>query len=322
MRVAFILNQFPVTSQTFILDQITGLISRGVEIDIYALKPENNHKIHDDFYKYNLHSRIKYPDAELFSKFDKIIKFPKPFCLNFFSHTEEILESLNFFKYGIYALSLNLFHEIVPFLPPQQYDIVHAHFGPNGIKGQLLRDLEILNGKLITSFHGYDLSTHLKKKGASLYNHLFAKGDLFLPISNFWKDKLISMGCDKNKICVQHMGIDCNKFEFTNKQFGNNGSIHLVSIARLTDKKGLKYSIRAVGDILEQKQNIFYQIIGEGPLRAKLKALIDRHGWQNCIKLVGWKNRDEVIQILKNSDLLIAPRVTASDGDMEGIHMP
>ena len=34
MKIAFIVGKFPVLSQTFILNQITGLIDRGHEVDI------------------------------------------------------------------------------------------------------------------------------------------------------------------------------------------------------------------------------------------------------------------------------------------------
>ena len=36
MRIAFVLGIFPALSETFILNQITGLIDCGDEVDIYA----------------------------------------------------------------------------------------------------------------------------------------------------------------------------------------------------------------------------------------------------------------------------------------------
>ena len=36
MKIAFIVPQFPLLSETFILNQITGLIDRGCKVDIYA----------------------------------------------------------------------------------------------------------------------------------------------------------------------------------------------------------------------------------------------------------------------------------------------
>ncbi|MDY7022580.1 MAG: colanic acid biosynthesis glycosyltransferase WcaL, partial [Cyanobacteriota bacterium] len=43
MRIAFLVWQFPVLSEVFIVNQITGLIDRGHEVDIFAIQgsPEN-----------------------------------------------------------------------------------------------------------------------------------------------------------------------------------------------------------------------------------------------------------------------------------------
>ncbi len=44
MRVAIIVWQFPVLSETFILNIITGLLDRGNEVDIYAYLPGDTSK--------------------------------------------------------------------------------------------------------------------------------------------------------------------------------------------------------------------------------------------------------------------------------------
>ena len=54
MRIAFIVSTFPALSQTFILNQITGLIDRGHTVDIYAVQSDNNPRMHPDVIKYNL----------------------------------------------------------------------------------------------------------------------------------------------------------------------------------------------------------------------------------------------------------------------------
>ena len=54
MKIAFIVNEFPSLSQTFVLNQITGLIDRGHDVDIFAQVARNDRKIHEDEKKYNL----------------------------------------------------------------------------------------------------------------------------------------------------------------------------------------------------------------------------------------------------------------------------
>lgn len=54
MKILFIVGQFPFLSETFILNQITGLIDRGHQVDIYAASSVKNSTVHFDVEKYNL----------------------------------------------------------------------------------------------------------------------------------------------------------------------------------------------------------------------------------------------------------------------------
>ena len=51
MQIAFIVSYFPSVSETFILNQIVGLLERGYEVDIYAEQIGNNLTIHPDVKK-------------------------------------------------------------------------------------------------------------------------------------------------------------------------------------------------------------------------------------------------------------------------------
>ena len=100
-----------------------------------------------------------------------------------------------------------------------------------------LKDIGAIQGKLITTFHGLDLSGFVTTLGESIYEPLFAQGNLFLPISEFWRCRLIELGCDRDKIIVHRMGIDFSKFTFTPRQLRNDDYIQIVTIARLVEKK-------------------------------------------------------------------------------------
>jgi colanic acid/amylovoran biosynthesis glycosyltransferase len=60
MRIAFIVNGFPLLSETFILNQITGLLDRGHEVHIFPHTRWNQPKVHADVKKYNLLERTYY----------------------------------------------------------------------------------------------------------------------------------------------------------------------------------------------------------------------------------------------------------------------
>src|SRR6266699_3238343 len=63
LRIAMFVGSFPVVSETFILRQITGLIDRGHEVDIYAdTRVEAGAPVHPDVAKYDLLGRTTFMD--------------------------------------------------------------------------------------------------------------------------------------------------------------------------------------------------------------------------------------------------------------------
>lgn len=82
-------------------------------------------------------------------------------------------------------------------------------------------------------------------------------------------------------------------------------------------KKGIEYSIRAVAKLALFNPNIEYNIIGDGPLREELQQLIQQLKITHLVNLLGWKNEREIMEILNNAHLFIAPSVTAKDGNQD-----
>ncbi|WP_235425193.1 hypothetical protein [Heyndrickxia ginsengihumi] len=62
MKILFFVGEFPKLSQTFILNQMTGLIDAGHDVWILAKKAESNGKVHDDVLKYHLMDKVIYYD--------------------------------------------------------------------------------------------------------------------------------------------------------------------------------------------------------------------------------------------------------------------
>ena len=319
MKIAFLVNQFPRLSETFILNQITGLIDRGHEIDIFSYKPADIIKIHPDVEKYDLLKRTYYYETMPKNKFLRVIKGIYPIMINFHKKPMVILRSLNVLKYGKEAASLGLLYKIIPILDKNPYDIIHCHFGPNGKLGILLKEIGAISGKCITSFHGYDMSDYIRSHGNHTYDHLFKKGDLFLPISERWKEELIRLGCSGQKIIVHRMGIDTDNFTFRARIHRKDGRVKLLTIARLVEKKGVQYGIQAVAKVLKKYPGIEYRIVGDGPLKNTLEHLVKELNINKNVTLLGWKQQEEIIELMKDADILLAPSVTGENGDQEGI---
>ncbi len=320
MKIAFVVEAFPVVSQTFVLNQITGLINLGHEVDIYAEFLGDTQKVHPDVVAYQLLERTYYQPKVPVNKLKRVIQALYLVMLYLFRDPILVLRSINIFKYGKQAASLRIFYSAIPFMGSRRaYDIIQCHFGLLGIKGMLLRDIGAISGKLITAFHGVDISQNLRLFGENIYDDLLQTGDHFLPISHHWQKRLIELGCDPAKITVHHMGIDCQRFTFLPRSPALGETVRLISVARLTEKKGIEFGIRAVAIALQSHPNLEYTIVGDGELRTELTQLIDWLGIADQVKLLGWRNQTEVVDLLNQSHILLAPSVTATDGNQEGI---
>jgi len=253
------------------------------------------------------------------NKVKRILKAIFLIIKNFHEAPLKILKSLDIFRYGKTALSLKLLYVLIPFLDEgEKFDIIHCHFGLNGIIGAYLKEIGI-NGKLVTTFHGYDMSSFIINNGNDVYNKLFINGNLFLPISNYWRKKLIRLGCNEKKTIVHRMGNNLEKFKFSERRKKPGESIEVLTVGRLIEKKGHEYAIKAIAKIVRKYRNIEYIIAGDGPLRSKLEDLVSELGIESYIKFLGAVEQNEVLKLYYESHIFVLPSVTASNGDQEGI---
>ncbi|YAF98799.1 MAG: glycosyltransferase [Nodularia sp. CChRGM 3473] len=317
MRIAIIAGRFPVISETFILNQITGLIARGHEVHIYAKESEDVSKVHPSVDKYQLLQKTHYIPPVPQNHLWRFLKALAILLVNFPKYPLVLLRSLNFFKYGRRAASLRLLYLVAPFLQSQPYDIIHCQFGVFGLDAMVLRDLGAIQGKIITSFRGFDISKYLQEKGEDVYNPLFVKGDFFLTNCEFFRQRAIKLGCDENKIVVHGSGIDCSQFPFKARQLSSDGKIRIATTGRLVEKKGIEYGIRAIAKLAKIYANIEYNIIGDGALKAQFQQLIEELDVADKVRLLGWQNQPEIIAILDHTHIFIAPSVTAVNGNQD-----
>lgn len=323
MNIAFLIGEFPKLSETFILQQIVGCLDAGHDVTIFARRPETMGKVHEDVRAHNLMERTHYlPKAPE----DRVQRVREALgalvACDSMRARLDLLRTLNVWRYGNYVLSLLPLFAAVPFAGSRaSFDAVLAHFGPNGVEGTILRDLGLLQGGIATVFHGADMSSHLDRRGDHDYRFLAEHGDLFLPISTHWKEKLEAIGFPPQRTHVHHMGVDCSTFSFKARRRAEGEPVRLVSVARLTEKKGLAYAIRAIAAYVatDEAEDVQYTIVGGGPLEDGHRQLAARLGVEDVVEFAGWMEAGEVADVLQKAHLFMAPSVTASNGDKEGI---
>ena len=342
MRIAIFVGGFPLISETFILRQITGLIDLGHEVDIFAEnRPPENAPIQPDVLKYDLLARTKYIDAPPEATYWEMPVYPLggetwlpgaeepiPNMLRILNAGEAFIrcysvapeltkETLDAREYGFQAESLSALYRLYALCSQSNtYDVVHAHFGPVGNNFRFAKAL--WDAPFVVSFHGYDFCTVPRKEGKNVYQRLFETADAVTVNSNYTRGRVEALGCATNKLKKLPEGLNVDDFSFRDRAGKLGEPVRVVTVGRLTEKKGIEYSIRAVAKVRERYPKLHYDIIGDGPLRSHLEELIDELGVGDIVVLHGARDTNYVREIMRDAQLFMLSSVTAESGDVEG----
>lgn len=320
LRVALVVGQFPAISETFVLNHATGLLDRGLEVGIFALTARQQAVVHADVDTYDLLERTRYGEPPPDSAWQRRLSLAQLLGRGLVQATMNGGSVSTILQHGRADARMALRFRGLAGSEAGEFDIIHCHFGPYGRRALALRNLGLLTGRLVTTFHGYDMSRVVAEEGEDVYDRLFREGDLFLPISDHWRCKLIAMGCPPERTVVHRMGVDVNAFRFdADRSAPSDGRARLLTVARLTEKKGLEYAIRAVARLCREGLNVEYRIAGDGPLRSSLDRLIDDLGVRRSVRLLGAVDTEGVASLMAEAQVLLAPSVTARDGNQEGL---
>ncbi|EOU5709952.1 colanic acid biosynthesis glycosyltransferase WcaL [Escherichia coli] len=317
MKVGFFLLKFPLSSETFVLNQITAFIDMGFEVEIVALQKGDTQNTHAAWTKYNLAARTRWLQDEPTGKVAKLRHRASQTLRGI--HRKNTWQALNLKRYGAESRNLILSAICGQVATPFHADAFIAHFGPAGVTAAKLRELGVIRGKIATIFHGIDISSReVLNHYTPEYQQLFRRGDLMLPISDLWAGRLQKMGCPREKIAVSRMGVDMTRFS-PRPVKAPATPLEIISVARLTEKKGLHVAIEACRQLKEQGVAFRYRILGIGPWERRLRTLIEQYQLEDVVEMPGFKPSHEVKAMLDNADVFLLPSVTGADGDMEGI---
>ena len=311
MKIAFFLAAYPVTSETFVLRQIRGMISLGHDVTIVTGLHDSS--IRDPF-EGSAPVRVIRPvgpkQSGLMRQAASVVSLVT---------SAKSAQGRKCIRAATAALQGSLLAPLMDIAGSAkaslgEYDVIIAHFGPAGVRAMYLRDAGLISGKIATVFHGLDVTEKaLLRRFLPHYKRLFAKTEMLLPISDLWKQRLIAWGADAEKISVHRMGVDVAEFAFIENR-ALSRPLRIMTTARFVQKKGLIYAIQAVCSVLE---DVHFTIVGYGPLEQELRA--SALACSKRITFAGKMSHKDVLTTLGNADAFLLPSVVADNGDMEGI---
>ena len=316
MKIAFFVAEFPVLSETFVIRQVAGMVQAGHEVTVIAGK-----------WGERMLNHALYRDLGLR---DRVVAIRAPGRARQLGSALRLLLLATYSRAGVRRLGVALraalagspgslidIASVAGRAPLGRFDAVIAHFGPAGVRAMHLQQCGLLEGPLATVFHGFDVSDRRTiARYRRLYRALFAHCPALLPISALWRSRLIGWGASASRVRVLHMGVDVDRIEMLDPGRALAKPLRVLSVARLTEKKGLAFAIEAVR---RAPCPVHYRIIGSGPDEAALRAAAADLPPGTAIEFLGRRPHDEVFAALAASDVFLLPSVTAAGGDMEGI---
>lgn len=318
MKIAFFVDKFPLVSETFVLTQVAGMIRRGHDVTIFAnqiVKPDAMHPIIE---QYQLMSKVVVRPVVRRQWSRRAVQALSALVSAVGAgRALPALATLNVFRRGRTALGMHLLVRANAHFHDYRFDVLHCQFGELGIEIAALKDCGVLEGRLITSFRGADATTDSHRR-LTVYKELFRTGDCFLAVSGSIREKLLELGCPADKIRILRSGVDLSAFDYRGPR-GLHTPVRLVSIGRLAPTKGIEYALDAIRRLLDEGVVLEYRIAGNGPRRQELEDKAAQLGLESVVEFEGAVDRDRVVQILRDSDILIAPSVVAENGQTEGV---
>jgi glycosyltransferase involved in cell wall biosynthesis len=142
---------------------------------------------------------------------------------------------------------------------------------------------------------------------------------VFVP-GAFHRTYLIERGVPWHKISLSTQAVDLSglrEHAGASRSRGSGGPLRVISVARFIEKKGLSDLVLAGRELADVDVSI--DIYGYGPLEDEYRALIERHSIDNVTVHGPLGSRADYVDALSAADLLVAPCVRASNGDMDGI---
>lgn len=193
--------------------------------------------------------------------------------------------------------------------------VIHSHFGYDAHK-----IMKIAGGAGIphvVSFYGSDVSRLPDEPGwKRRYSELAAHGARFIAASRYMKGQLLALGFPEKRITIVRFGLDTEKLRFrTDYEIKPS----FLMAGRLVEKKGFEFGLKAIAEVTARGIPATVNLYGDGPLMPDLKNLTRKLRIEDKVTFHGFRPVEQILDAHSSHSFMLAPSVTAGDGDMEGL---
>jgi len=296
-KIAYVLAEFPVLSETFVTTEMRAMKRLGHEITIISIsKGKKSGQNIDSF----LLKEVLY-----LCNVDNI-KLIKSFMLIRMS----VLAGIRylFSQQGLPKLSLLLSAlKIAYFVKSTGCSHIHSHFA------HVSASTAILAAKLIdvpVTFVGHGFDVYVESDNLRI-NLQYA--DAVIAVCEDMKQHLKRLSPSSN-ISIVHCGVDVDRFSSIG--IPNRNKSGLLLIGRLCEKKGIHVLMKAIAQMQEDHRP-YVDIIGDGTLKKIFALKAFQLNVHNHIRFLGEKDTGWLLQNQYKYRALVAPFCLAENGDRD-----
>lgn len=310
-RVLYIVSAFPCLSETFIVREINALIDAGVDVRILSLKQSRDSLVQSDAAA--LLHRLRAPQElavaarrtlqAVLAQPGRVLGAAATIVLGTWRNPVAMAKSLVAFARGL---------EHMAWLKRFDPELIHAHWAtyPSTVAWAL--------GRLLGRPFGFTSHAHDIFINRHLLLRKLEDSALAVTISNHnvgWFDRHVSPEANR-KLRVVHCGVDLERIEW--QPDGRSDDL-IMATGRLHPIKGFDTLIHALGILKRMGVRFRCRIIGDGPLRDELHALVGSLGLKNEVELAGAQPQEVVRASLAEAAVFALPCQVADDGGRDGI---
>ncbi len=303
MKLAYLLNTYPMTSTTFIRREVEAVERTGVPVLRFAVRPwpeklvdpeDQRERERTDYLMQRLHML---PLAVLQVVLQRPLAFGRALAGAVKLASAPRANRIRPFAYLAQAALL--------FLKTRKagVDHVHAHFSTNAAAVAML--CRLMGGPTYSfTVHGPD---ELMDPASLSLAFKAANARSVIAITRYCRAKILEhvAPADAERVHIVPCGLDLERMPEDPRPV--TADMNLVCVGRLCPQKGQIHIPAAVARLRERFPDLRVRLIGDGESRAAIEEEIARHDVASMVRLSGWGSNEEVRNAILASRALLLP---------------
>jgi colanic acid/amylovoran biosynthesis glycosyltransferase len=302
VKIAYLVNQYPMASLTFIRREISALEAMGHEVLRFALQPWPDKLVDQqdiDEARITRYAKGGGILGLLVGALKVTLRRPGLFWRALSLSTKVAANSdRSVFRHLAYLAEACV---ICEWLREESVEHLHAHFATNSAEVAMLA--KVLGGPAYSfTVHGPE---DFDRAACLSLDRKVAEAAFVTTISSFARSQIFRWIAaeDWAKVRIVRCGLGVEYLE--SPIAPGLGASRLVNIGRICEQKGQLVLIEAAALVAERGHRFELEIIGDGNLRPQLEAAIRRHGLSELVKLRGWLDNNAVRESLRSARALV-----------------